>query len=70
MVILGPIALFNNKKLTASSGKHLEDFSHAHIVPLIYKLSTSSKDTDYLFIRFDRDCVNRQCKLTTNKKFD
>ena len=28
---LGPIALFGTYKLTTSSGKHLEDISHAHI---------------------------------------
>ena len=34
---LGPIALFSNFKLTTSSGKHLEDIFHAHIVSLMYK---------------------------------
>ena len=29
---LGPIALFSNYKLTTSSGKHLENIDHAHIV--------------------------------------
>ena len=29
---LGPIVLFSNFKLTTSTGKQLEDFSHAHIV--------------------------------------
>ena len=28
----GPIALFSNCKLTTSSGKHLENIDHAHIV--------------------------------------
>ena len=32
LVSLGPIALFSNFKLTTSSGKHLEDISHSHIV--------------------------------------
>ena len=32
VVILGPIALVSNYMLTTSSGKHLEDTSHAHIV--------------------------------------
>ena len=32
LVYLGPFALFSNYKLTTSSGKHLEDTSHAHIV--------------------------------------
>ena len=33
--ILGPIALFSNCKFMASSGKHLEDISLAHIVLLM-----------------------------------
>ena len=35
LVNFGPIALFNNFKLTTSSGKHLEDISHAHLVSLM-----------------------------------
>ena len=41
LVILGPIAFFSNYKLT-SSGKHLEDISHSHIVSLMYKLITTA----------------------------
>ena len=32
LVYLGPIALLGTYKLTTSSGKHLEEISHAHIV--------------------------------------
>ena len=39
LVNLGPVALFSNFKLTTSSGKHLEDNSHSHIVFLMYKLN-------------------------------
>ena len=35
LVNLGSIALFSIYKLTTSSGKHLEDISHAHIVSLM-----------------------------------
>ena len=35
LVNFGPIALFSNFKLTTTSGKHLEDISHAHIVSLV-----------------------------------
>ena len=35
LVNLGPIALFSNYKLTTSSGKHLEEISHAHIVSVM-----------------------------------
>ena len=35
LATLGPVALFSKYKLTTSSGKHLEDVSHAHIVSLM-----------------------------------
>ena len=35
LVNLGPKACFGIYKLTTSSGKHLEEISHAHIVSLI-----------------------------------
>ena len=64
---LGPIAFFSNYKLTTSSGKHLENIDHAHIVSLMYKLLTSSKGSDDLSIGFDRDRKRRQRELTNNK---
>ena len=67
LVNLGPIALFSNYKLTTSSGKHLENIDHAHIVSLLYKLLTSSKGSDDLSIGFDRDRNRRQRELTNNK---
>ena len=67
LVNLGPIALFSNYKLTTSSGKHLEEISHAHIVSLMYKLLTSSKDGDDLSIGFDRNRGRRKNELTNNK---
>ena len=67
LVNLGPIALFSNYKLTTSSGKHLEEISHAHIVSLIYKLLTSSRDSDDLSIGFDRNRGRRKNELTNNK---
>ena len=51
---LAVIALFSNYTLTTSSGKPLEEISHAHIVSLMYKLLTSGKDTDDLSVGFDR----------------
>ena len=62
-----PIALFSNYKLTTSSGKHLEEVSHAHIVSLMYKLITTSKGCDDLSIGFDRDRTRRRNELTNNK---
>ena len=67
LVNLGPIALFSNYKLTTSSVKRLEEISHAHIVRLMYKLLTSSKDGDDLSIGFDRNRERRKNELTNNK---
>ena len=67
LVNLGPIALFSNYKLTTSSGKHLENIDHAHIVSLMYKLLSSSKGSDDSSIGFDRDRGRRQRALTNNK---
>ena len=67
LVNLGPIALFSNYRLTTSSGKHLEEISHAPIVSLIYKLLSSCKGSDDLSIGFDRDRNRRKRELTNNK---
>ena len=67
LVNLGPIALFSNYKLTTSSGKHLQEISHAHIVSLIYKLFISSKDSDDLSIGLDRNRRRRKNELSNNK---
>ena len=64
---MGPIAFFSNFKLTTSSGKHLEDISHAHLVSLMYKLIASSKNSDDLSIGFDRSRARRQDEMTDNK---
>ena len=69
LVFLGPIALFSNYKLTTSSGNHLEEISHAHIVSLMYKLLTSSKDSDDLSIGFDRNRGRRKNELSNIKSF-
>ena len=67
LVNLGPVALFSNLKLTTSSGKHLEDISHAHLVSLMYKLITSSKDSKDLSIGFDYSRNRRRDELALNK---
>ena len=67
LVNLGPIALFSNYKLTTSCGKHLEDISHAHLVSLMYKLITSTKNGDDLSFGFDRSRARRQDEMTDNK---
>ena len=67
LVNLGPVALFSDLKLTTSSGKHLEDISHAHLVSLMYKLITSSKDSNDLAIGFDNSRNRRRDALALNK---
>ena len=67
LVNLGPMALFSIFKLTSSSGKHLEEISHAHIVSLMYKLLTSSKDRDDLCIGFDRNHGRKKSEISNNK---
>ena len=62
-----PIALFSDYKLQSSSGKLIEEFNHAHIVCLMYKLINSARNTDDLSIGFDRDRNKRQRELTNNK---
>ena len=59
--------MFSNFKLTTSSGKHLEDISHAHLVSLMYKLITSSKDSNDLSIGFDYSRNRRRDELALNK---
>ena len=67
LVNLGTIALFSNFKLTTSSGKHLEDISHAHLVSLMYKLISSSKDSNDLSIGFNNSGNRRRDELALNK---
>ena len=60
LVNLGPIALFSNYKLISSNGKLIEEINNAHIACLMYKLITSSKDSDDLSIGFDRSRDRRK----------
>ena len=67
LVSLGAIALFTFFKLTTSSGKHLEDISHSHIVSLMHKLITNAKDSDDVSFGFDRSRDRRRQELFNNK---
>ena len=67
LVNLSPVALLSIFILTTSSGKHLEDISHSHIVSLMYKLINSAKDSDDLSMGFDRSRDRRRQELTNNK---
>ena len=66
LINLAPIALFSTYMLT-SSGKHLENIDHAHIVALMYKFLSSSRDSDDLSIGFKRSRDKRKEELLNNK---
>ena len=70
LINLAAIASFSNFKLTTSSGKHLENIDHADKVSLMYKLLTTSRGSDDLSIRFDRDRNRRKRELTRNKSIN
>ena len=63
----GPNALLTTYRLQSSSGKHIEELNHAHIVCLMYKLITSARNTVDLSIGFDRDRGRGQRELTNNR---
>ena len=68
LVNLGPTAFFSNYNLTTSVGKHLDEISLAHIVSLMYKLITSSRESDSLSVGFHRDCGRSQLFRELTKK--
>ena len=67
LVNLAVKALFSIYKLTTSSGKHLEENNHAHFVSLMYKLLSSSNESDDMSIGFDRSRERRKWEITNNK---
>ena len=67
LINLGSSALFSNYNMTTSSGKHLENIDHAHLVGLLYKLLSSSRDSDDLSIGLDRSRDRRKRELNNNK---
>ena len=67
LINFGPIALFSKYDLTPSSGKHIESIDHAHIACLMYKLITSARRSDDLFIGFDCSRERRKQELTNIK---
>ena len=66
-IYLGTTTLFSYNRLTTSSGKHIEAFSQAYFVSLMYKLIKSVREPHDLSIGFDRDRQRRQRELTNNK---
>ena len=67
LVNLGPIALFIEHRLTSSSGKKIEEVDNAHVICLLNKLISSSRDSDDLSIIFHRSNGVRERELTNNK---
>ena len=65
---LGPRALFIKCRLTSSSGKEVEEIDNSHVNFLMYKLKSSSRDSDVLSIGFHRSNEARGRKWTNNKK--
>ena len=54
-------------RLTSSSGKEKEEIDDAHVICLVYKLLSSSGDTDDLTIGFRKSNETRERDLTNNK---
>ena len=54
--------------MATSSSKHIEEVNHAHLVCLLNKLLTSSRESDDSFTGFDRSRDRRKQELTNNKK--
>ena len=52
LVNLGPIALFNEYRLTSSSGKEKGEIDNAHVICFRYKWISSSRDSNDLSIGF------------------
>ena len=48
LINLGPIAFFNRYTLTGSSGNEIEGIYDGHIICLMYKIISSSRDSDDL----------------------
>ena len=67
LVNLDPTALFKKYRLTSSSGNDIEEVDSAPVVCLIYKILSSSRDSDDLSIGFLKNFEARQRELTNKK---
>ena len=66
LVNLGPVAVFSKYRLTSSSGKELNELDNAHVICLMHKLISSSRNSDDLSIGFHRSNVAREREVTNN----
>ena len=53
--------------MTSSVGKEMEEIDNAHIICLLHKLISSSRDSDDLSTGFHRSIEARKRELTNNK---
>ena len=67
LVNLGLLALFDKHRLTSSSRKEIEEIDNALVICLMYKLISSSRDSDDLSIVFHQNNGARGKELTNNK---
>ena len=67
LINLRPIALFKKYRLTYSCGKAIQEIDNAHVICLMHKLISSSRDSDDLSIGFPRSNGVRARELTNIK---
>ena len=67
LVNLIPFALFIKYRLTGSSGKEIGGIDNAHVICSMYKLISSSRDSDGLSIGFERSIEAQEKEMTNNK---
>ena len=66
VVLLGPIVLFSETKLTTTSNKHLEKVENLHVASLKDKLLSSSAGTTDLLYGFEKNDGRKRAYLTIN----
>ena len=64
---LGPIALFIKYRLTRSSGTEIEEKDNAHLICLMHKLVSSSRDSDDSSLGFHRSSEAREREMINDK---
>ena len=67
LVTLGLIAFFSKYKRTSSCGSGTEEMDNAHVICLLHKLISSSRDSDDLSIVFHISIEAQEKDMTNNK---
>ena len=67
IVNLGPIAVINKYSITSSSEKEIKEIDNFHVICLMCKLKSISRDSDDLSLGFHRIIGVRERKLTNKK---